>query len=245
MNIQTTQSIDRAQPQLLRDNIGPTCFRFLQILIARSRAAGHLAQFVCKSPGDRGRYDPPGFGSHVVTGHDGRQHTIVGVSHDVIYFNGEQRDAIVSGNFELDPIFKDGQLLRASPGWGDPVPHHEWRASNVPLPLALERLLPPIGELPDLPPPPPPTIRIPSYGELGDAPLFNEVSALLEQDMRQAGEKCDVCGRALNAGSGDWIARTVHSLMVAFIKHGDHREKEAVKRKHRNEWRAVLHLPPV
>ena len=65
------------------------------------------------------------------------------------------------------------------------------------------------------------------------------VGVPLEADYTAAGQR-------LNAGSAVWFSRTIHSVMAALVKaNGQPIDMQAIVKKHRNEWRAVLGLPPV
>jgi hypothetical protein len=241
MSQQITESVDRAFPALLQTNIGSTCFRFLQIVKDRLERAGHKVQFIAKTNRDGGQYRPPGLGQHQIRGRDNNLYTLTGVSHDALYVDDEQRDVIISAVYQEEPYFENGRQVIAKPTWGEPVPHHEWRAYNPPLPLEFEKLFapvpPPQHEQPPPPRPPASVFRLPSYGELGDAQFFRDViGRRLEEDMHTNGEH-------MNAGSADWIARAVHGTIERFIKHGDHRDAEAIAKKVQNEWRAVMNNP--
>jgi hypothetical protein len=84
----------------------------------------------------------------------------------------------------------------------------------------------------------PPPVRIPSYAELGDDAFFRErIGVPLQADTLMAGQQ-------LNDGSAVWFSRTIHSLMTASIAaKGGPIDANAIVKKHRNEWRAILGLP--
>lgn len=90
------------------------------------------------------------------------------------------------------------------------------------------------------PPPAPPPLRIPSYGELGDDAFFRAMIGVpLQADMLQAGQ-------SLNDGSSVWFSRLTYRLMKALIEaKGAPIDALAEVRIVRNEWRAILGLPPV
>lgn len=89
-------------------------------------------------------------------------------------------------------------------------------------------------------PPPPPPLRIPSYGELGDDAFFRAfIGVPLQADMIMAGQQ-------LNEGSAVWFSRAVYRLMSAFLRaNGQPIDPAGEVRIVRNEWRAILGLPPV
>lgn len=88
-------------------------------------------------------------------------------------------------------------------------------------------------------PVPPPVIKIPSYADLGDDAFFrNHIGIPLQADMAQTGQP-------LNDGSSVWFSRITYSLLVAMIKAGGPVDPAPIVKVHRNEWRAILGLPPV
>jgi hypothetical protein len=241
MSLELVRQVNTQHPQLLRTNLGSTCHEFTIKLIALLRARGHQAFHVCKSPGE-GQYVPPGFQPRDVTGLDGRTYRCSGVSHDAIWVDGKQFDTIAQANDREQPIFhqdgsRAGQRMEGIPVWNAIKPEH-WRANNPPLPNGI--IAPDPNPDPDpVPDPPAPRPSLPDYQALGgDAFFAREVGTPLEQDVQAAGQ-------TLNAGSAMWVARTIHSLIAAFQKHGDHRDAPAVLKRHRNEWRAALGQPPL
>ncbi len=246
---------DALEPRNLRVvNLGSTCHRYTRILKSLLEQQGHRVQFIAKSPGE-GRYVPPAFGQHRIRGRDGvTLVTCDGVSHDALYVDGIQVDTAGGANEHERPIYRipgsievsfdpsSGPQILARPIW-NPVPEHDWRNNNPPLPLELERALPVLDGLPPphLPPQQPPApqkpFRLPTYGELGDAKFFvDTIGKRLFEDMHANNEE-------MNAGSADWIARSVHGMIERFIQHGDHRDADAIAKKVQNEWRAVMNNP--
>lgn len=88
--------------------------------------------------------------------------------------------------------------------------------------------------------PPPPRVTIPDYEALGgDAFGRAMIGVPLEADYRMAGQR-------LNDGSAVWSWRTCHSLMSALVQaNGQPIDAAGIVKKHRNEWRSILGLPPV
>ena len=85
----------------------------------------------------------------------------------------------------------------------------------------------------------PPQPIIPSYAALGDDAFFRaHIGVPLEADMATAGQ-------TLNNGSAVWFSRTTYSLMAAMINAGGPVDPLPIVKKHRNEWRAILGLPPL
>lgn len=108
--------------------------------------------------------------------------------------------------------------------------------------------MPALPGTPNAPAPSAP-LELPSYGMMGDDAFFvDKVGAFVAEEM--GAPKCRNCGShdiegGMNAGSASWIARTVHSMMAAFVKHRDNRDADTITRKHRNEMRGVLNRPPL
>jgi hypothetical protein len=89
------------------------------------------------------------------------------------------------------------------------------------------------------PPPAPPPLRIPSYGELGDDAFFrNAIGKPLEDDMMAAGQ-------SLNDGSSVWFSRTTYEILAESLKAGRLVDPAPIVTKYRNQWRAILRLPPL
>lgn len=86
---------------------------------------------------------------------------------------------------------------------------------------------------------PVPQIRIPSYGALGDDAFFrNEIGVPLQADMLESGQP-------LNDGSAVWFSRPIYELLTEAILAGGMVDPAPIVRKYRNQWRAILRLPPV
>lgn len=256
MSQKIAEQADALEPRNLRVvNLGSTCHRYTRILKALLEQNGHRVQFIAKTAGE-GQYIPPAFGQHRVNGRDGvTPFTITGVSHDGLYVDGVQVDTAGGANEYERPIYRrdgdpnwsfdpnDGPQILARPTWSL-IPEVHWRNWNPPLPIELERFLPVLVDLPapgdptpHQPPPAQKPFRLPSYGELGDATFFvTQIGVPLFIDMHTNGEE-------MNAGSADWIARSVHGMIERFIQHGDHRDAAAIAKKVRNEWRAVMNNP--
>jgi hypothetical protein len=259
MSQKIAEQADALEPRNLRVvNLGSSCHRYTRILAGLLRQAGHRVQFIAKTGGE-GQYIPPGFGTPQVLGRDGTtKFTITGVSHDGLYVDGIQVDTAGGANENERPIYSrtgdpnwsfdpnDGPQILARPTWSE-IPIKNWRNNNPPLPSDLELLLPLLEGLPNagtptpgpgpVTPPPSTSFRLPTYGELGDAAFFvGKVGVPLDEDMHTNGE-------TMNAGSADWIGRAIHGIIERFIKHGDHRDADAIAKKVRNEWRAVMNNP--
>ena len=94
-----------------------------------------------------------------------------------------------------------------------------------------------IGETAPAPTPVEP--YIPSYGELGDDAFFRaQIGVPLQADMLATGQ-------ALNDGSSVWFSRTIYEIVTETVKAGHLIDTAPIVRKYRNQWRAVLGLPPV
>lgn len=233
MSLDLARQIDAQYPALLQTNIASTCSQFADYLVAALRAQGHEAYRMCKSPGE-GQYTPPGFVPRDVIGIDGKTYRCSGISHDAIWCNGKQYDTIGQGNDSDHPIFHpDGSPMRGVPTW-NAIPPQFWRPNNPPLKE---------GAVTPGPVPPPhvcPTLKVPSYAELGDDAFFRAMIGVpLQADYTMAGQQ-------LNDGAAVWFSRATYRLMAAFIAaQGQPINPSAEVRIVRNEWRQILGLPPV
>lgn len=222
MSLSIARKVHETYPHLLQTNTGETCHTFTQHLVKELRAAGLRAFLMCKTAGE-GQYVPLGFQPRVVKGLDGKDYTITGVSHDAIWCEGAQFDTIGNANDGPEPFGSPG-----IPVW-NAIPQQFWRPNNPPL----------AGEDVIVTPKPQPPTALADYHAMGDDRFFiGEIGVPLQADMALAFQ-------SLNVGSAAWIARTVFRVMRAFDKHGDHREKDAIVKDVRNQWRAVLGLPPL
>lgn len=86
----------------------------------------------------------------------------------------------------------------------------------------------------------PPVLTIPSYEAIGgDAFYRARVGVPLAMDMATVGQP-------LNDGSSVWFSRTIYDVLAAFIHaQGAPVDLTEIVRRHRNEWRVILGLPPV
>lgn len=216
MSLEIVRQVSREFPELLRENLGSTCWQHTVYVIARLRQAGHQAFHICKTAGE-GQYTPPGFQPRTVNGLNGQPYVITGVSHDAIWCDGKQFDTLGKANDSNAPIFEpDGSPMIAVPAWNE-IPQQYWRPNNPPLPA---------GDEPS-PPQPPSSVPYP-----GDAFFTEKVGVPLHADYSQAGQ-------LMNAGSATWFARTIWDIAKEGLT------PDASVQKHRNEWRAALGLPPV
>ena len=143
MSLELVRQVGQEHPELLPTNLGRTCYAHTSFLIEKLLAAGHSAQFICKSPGE-GQYTPPGFQRRTVRGLDGKPYLCSGVSHDAIWCDGQQFDTLASANEYDQPIYRkigepywsfdpnDGPQIRATAVW-NAIPQVNWRAWNPPL----------------------------------------------------------------------------------------------------------------
>ena len=235
MSLEDVRQVSAANPTLLSANLVSTCYRHTALLIEKLRAGGHDAYHVCKSPGES-QYTPPGFALRDVVGLDGKTYRCSGVSPDAIWCDGTIVDTIASCNEHERPIYRrqgdpnwsfdpnDGPQITGMPVW-NVVPPSNWRNNNPPLKDGGTSV-----PLPPPPPPPPPPKPALSYP--GDGFFNDKVGAPLQADYASANQM-------LNAGSAMWIARVVWDIAQGNLS------PEASIKKHRNEWRAALGLPPV
>ncbi len=219
MSLTIARRVHEKYPHLLTRNTGADCHQFTLHLIEELRAANFLAFLMCKTAGE-GQYTPFGFQPREVKGFDGKTYLCTGVSHDAIWCDGRQFDTIGNANDGPEPFGSPGV-----PVW-NPIPEQFWRPNNPPLksePVIIN----------------PPTPPLADYNAMGDDAFFvGEIGVPLAADMAKAGQ-------VMNAGSASWIARTTFRVMRAFDKYGDHRQKAEIVKDVRNQWRAVLGLPPL
>lgn len=83
------------------------------------------------------------------------------------------------------------------------------------------------------------TPRVPSYGELGDDAFFRaQIGVPLQADMIEAGQ-------SLNDGSSVWFSRTTYEILTEALAAGRMIDPAPIVKKYRNQWRAILGLPPL
>jgi hypothetical protein len=223
MSLEIVRSVTRDYPELVRTNLGSSCWKHTGIVIQRLRAAGHSAYFVCKTAGE-GQYHPPGFKDQWITGTDGLRYLCTGVSHDAIYWNGVQVDTLAKANDSEEPIFEsDGSPMIAIPVWNVIAKEH-YRPNNPPL-LIDDFNVPPPPQ-----PPQPPAPAYPPYPMPEDA--VDGAGVALFADFAQAGQPPNPqMFRFAFRAAYSWLTKEVPSL-------------DASVAKHRKEWRAILGLPP-
>ena len=85
----------------------------------------------------------------------------------------------------------------------------------------------------------PPSVYLPSYGELGDDAFFrSQIGVPLQADM-------SIAGQTLNDGSSVWFSRTTYEILTEALKAGHMIDAAPIVKKYRNQWRAILGLPPL
>lgn len=215
MSLEIVRSVAQAHPDLLRANLGATCYQHTVYVIEQLRKAGHAAFHVCKTRGE-GQYTPPGFQPRTVAGLDGKPYVITGVSHDALWCDGKQYDTLAKANDSDSPIYEpDGSPMIALPVWNE-IPQQYWRPNNPPLPA---------GPEPTPVPVPPPAPSFPAYP--GDA-VFDAVGDALFADYAHANHPPDAqMGRWFGRVVYDWLAQNEPTL-------------DASIKKHQKEWRALL-----
>lgn len=91
---------------------------------------------------------------------------------------------------------------------------------------------------------PPPVAYIPSYSELGDDQWHRtNIGIPLQADM--ASVPPEHGGGPLNDGSSVWFSRTIYECIAECAKAGTVIDRAPIVRKYRNQWRAILGLPPL
>ena len=217
MSLEDVRQVSAEHPELVRTNLGSTCYQHTVFLIAKLRAAGHTAQHICKTAGE-GQYTPPGFVPRIVAGLDGKPYTITGVSHDAIYCDGRQVDTLAQANDSETPIG-----LVAIPVWNE-IAREYWRNNNPPLPNDGTPV-----PVPTPTPPPPSAPVYPSYEALGGDAGGIKITRMLEADYKRAG------ARGLDGDCGAWQQRVSYDFLTGICK----TVEEAIA-KHRRSWCQTL-----
>ena len=138
----------------------------------------------------------------------------------------------------LSDIEGESQAVDFIGGAGGPNPQPGWIV-DAPRYSAKDWVDPFDHGLGDAAPAPTPAPRIPSYGELGDDAFFRaQIGVPLQADMAATGQP-------LNDGSSVWFSRSIYEIVTEAVKAGQMIDAAPIVRKYRNQWRAVLGLPPV
>jgi hypothetical protein len=226
---------DRRRPELAQINTVASAFELLQLTLA---LAGPEWQFVGKTATmDGASVTPAGFTEYEVElmRRDGQRQKvrITGVSQDAAWHVPSQRQVkVIAFSAANEPGPWEHGPAKLTPYEIDPE-HYRWH--NPPVPQGFGSVVVPPME----PPPPPPPAAVADYQTIGGDQLFvSDVGVPLEKDLKDAGQ-------TMNAGSVIWTSRAAFLLMRAFDKHGDHREKDAILKSVRNEWRRLLGQPPL
>ena len=230
---------DRRRPDLKLTNTAQSCFELLQLTVA---LAGPEWAFIGKTRNmDGASVTPPGFTPITMTlmRPDGQLQTImiVGLSMDAAFHLPTRQQVKViansSANDDDDPAIHGPAKL--TPYDIDPQ-YYRWH--NPPIPQ-FGRVAEPWTP-PSQPPASSPSVfRIPSYAELGDDAFFRAMIGVpLQADMLQAGQQ-------LNDGSSVWFSRATYEILTEAIKAGHMIDVAPIVKKYRNQWRAILNLPPV
>lgn len=121
-----------------------------------------------------------------------------------------------------------------TPGWGvDPAPYYTHADAHDPDDHG-------IGGTPAPPP------QIPSYAALGDDAFYRAMIGVpLFADYLQADAQGHPDAKP-NDGMSVWFSRTIYRLMAAFLTaNGQPIDSAGEVRIVRNQWRAILRLPPL
>jgi len=173
---------------------------------------------------------------HLNVGLNGKRGNVHDLSQDVLCFPNASGAPDAAGRWpglEIRDIIASAGTPDARLVWGDvtqaTIDKGEKGAWVAPAPVD--------EPTPD---PPPHTCPVfPSYASLGDDAFFRtHVGVPLAADTATAGQ-------VMNDGSTVWSSRTVHSLIDSFFRLGNYSEAPQIIKKHRNEWRAILGLPPL
>jgi len=233
---------DRRSPELAKMNTVASVFELLQLTLA---LAGPDWQFVGKTATmDGASVTPAGFTPFDVPlmRPDGQQQVvrIAGVSQDAAYHVPSKRQVkVIAFSAANEPGPWEHGPAKLTPYEIDPQ-HYRWH--NPPVPQGFGNVVVPQTPTTLTTPTtfvPPPAVAQADYQGLGGDQFFVELIGVpLESDMKAAGQ-------TMNAQSLVWTSRAMFQVMRAFDKCGDHREKDAIIKRVRNEWRAVLGQPPL
>ncbi|MEO8680390.1 MAG: hypothetical protein ABI665_15165 [Vicinamibacterales bacterium] len=230
------QAADRERPDLKSINTAQSCFALLRLTLAK---AGPDWGFVGKTDTmDDGKFTPPDFRPRAMRLQrpDGELETvqIVGLSMDAAWHGPSHRQIKVIANSsanddprpeihgpaQLTPYEIDPQWYR----WHNPLIAQSFEGGD--------------------PVPAPRPLTLPSYEDLGgDAYWRAEIGVPLQADMAIK-TPLHPEGQTLNDGSTVWISRPIFRILHAYLS-GQTPDRPAIIRSVRNEWRAVLGLPPL
>lgn len=206
MSLEICRQVDADNPELLRTNTGATCHQFTLLVIEALRLHGYEAYLMCKSPGE-GQYVPPGFEPRTVIGLDGKPYVCSGVSHDAIWYEGQQVDTIASANDGDEPIFNsNGEQIHGVSAW-NPIPQQYWRLNN-----------PPLTDGAPTPSPTPPPVVVPPAPI--SQPYPDEGSWWLWVFDVEVGKRYAQAGKPYpdNAMSFRWASRTAYDIGAGMTK---------------------------
>lgn len=169
-------------------------------------------------------------------GNNGKRGNPLDISDDALCFKGEGAD--------FDPT--DGHAPRTVidviGSAGTPAATAQWAIVTKPSAPVGAAWVKPGASVPVPIPQPPhvcPAPFVPSYEDLGgDAGFRNEIGVPLQADMAAAGQ-------SLNDGSAVWFSRPIFECIVECVKAGRVIDRAPIVKKYRNQWRAILGLPPI
>lgn len=223
--LEIVNRVNQKYPHLLQTNTNRTCFDFITYVLADLNQIDVGWGYLGKTNGE-GQYRPPTWTPKPMTSWDGKEYVVTGFSHDAIFNRDahQQIDCIGRGNDGSEPLGQPG-----IPQWGKINPQF-YRPNNPwvdPKSVSGSQPVPPAQE-------------VPTYEEIGGDTFFRaNVGVPLEADMTLAGQ-------TLNNGSSVWFSRTCYDLIVAHINgNPTQADIDAIVKKHRNEWRSILGLPPL
>lgn len=151
------------------------------------------------------------------------------LSDDALCFRGEGADHLVNPDGSTTPA----SVIDVIGGAGGPNPTPTWNVVSDPAKPIKTAWVDPFAAAE----PPSTGTPFPSYGEMGDDAFWRDnIGKPLQADMAP---------RPLDDGSSVWFSRSMYRVLEAYLRNGDHRESEAIIRDVRNQWRAILGLPPI
>ena len=218
--LEIVRRVASQNPELLQRNLGSTCYRHTQLVLAELNKIDSGWGHVGKTSGE-GQYRPPTWVPVPVKSWDNNTYTVTGFSHDAVFNQVafKQVDTLGGANDSEVPI---GTV--ASPTW-NVIPPQFYRPNN-----------PWMSVDGSVEPAPCPELKVPGYEEIGGDVFFRaNIGVPLQADMALAGQ-------VLNDGSSVWFSRSCYDVLAAKIK-DPNADVAPILKKHRNDWRRILGLP--
>jgi hypothetical protein len=228
----------------LRDSMPPELIALLDEGYDYRLATGDLraASLFTRKLADR--LNPSRHGSLPGALTKGGGNNVDGYSVDALVLNNNPNDL-----FNVIDCVRGAEAPGAAATWNGPLPRRpsdRWEAPRA-MTVAEDTYL--LGRTPEPKPgpapgpdPKPTPVVLPPYEAIGGDQIFRDwVGIPLQADMAAAGQP-------LNDGSAVWFSRTIDSAYRAILASAQANPQAmvvAAARRHRNEWRAILGLPPL